>query len=201
MARGRRARSIPWSAARAVVSALQSVVARNVAAAGHGGAQHHALRRRRRLQRDPRARSPSAARCAPSRWRRCALVEERMRALAQSIAAGFGATAELDFREITVPVVNTRGRGAADRATPPPSLVGEAHVERDWPAGDGLRGFLLHAGRSGRAPTSWSATAPARPAAARCTTRATTSTTRPSPMAAACWPRRWRGSCRGSARA
>jgi hippurate hydrolase len=68
------------------------------------------------------------------------LLEERMRALATSIAAGFGATAELDFREITVPVVNTPEKAAlvADAAA---ALVGETHVDRDRIAAMGSEDF------------------------------------------------------------
>ena len=70
-----------------------------------------------------------------------------MRALAGSIAAGFGATAELDFREVTVPVVN----GAAETkliADAAAALVGEVQVDRERLPGHGLGGFLLHAGRA-----------------------------------------------------
>ena len=58
-----------------------------------------------------------------------ALIEARMRALSSSIAAGFGATAELDFREVTVPVVNGVEQTAliADAAA---AMVGEAQVDR-----------------------------------------------------------------------
>lgn len=63
-----------------------------------------------------------------------------MRALAESIAAGFGAKAALDFREVTVPVINTSEQTAifADAAA---SLVGEDGVERDRPAVMGSEDF------------------------------------------------------------
>ena len=58
------------------------------------------------------------------------LVRDRMQALATAIAAGFGATAELHWNEITVPVINTpeQTTAIADAAA---ELVGEAHVERN----------------------------------------------------------------------
>ena len=34
-------------------------------------------------------------------------IEDRMRAVAQSVAAGFGATAEVTWREIAAPTINT----------------------------------------------------------------------------------------------
>ncbi len=57
------------------------------------------------------------------------LVEERMRALAVAIATGFGATAEVAFREITVPVINGEEQAVA-MADAAAALVGEAHVDR-----------------------------------------------------------------------
>ena len=59
-----------------------------------------------------------------------ALVRDRMQALATAIAAGFGATAELLWNEITVPVINTEEQttAIADAAA---ELVGEAHVDRN----------------------------------------------------------------------
>jgi len=68
------------------------------------------------------------------------LVEARMRALAEGIAAGFGATAALDFREVTIPVVNAPEQTDlfADAAA---SLVGEDGVERDRPAVMGSEDF------------------------------------------------------------
>ena len=61
----------------------------------------------------------------------------------------------------------------------------------------GVGGFLLHAGSSGPAPTSTSATA-TRSAARRCTIRATISTTRSCRSAPRRSPGWWRRSCRGS---
>jgi amidohydrolase len=59
-----------------------------------------------------------------------ALIEQRMRALAESIAAGFEATAELDFRILFAPLVNhaEETQFIADCAA---ELVGEENVRRD----------------------------------------------------------------------
>jgi len=68
------------------------------------------------------------------------LVEANMRRLIESVAAGFGATAELDFRVIFAPMVNNEeeaviyGDAAAD-------LVGEDNVRRDGPPGMGSEDF------------------------------------------------------------
>ena len=53
-----------------------------------------------------------------------------MRAVAQSVAAGFGATAEVTWREIAAPTINTpeEATAMADAAA---ALVGEPHVERN----------------------------------------------------------------------
>jgi len=69
-----------------------------------------------------------------------AMIEGRMRSLVGSIAEGFGATAELAFREITVPVVNSEAeaRLIGDAAA---ALVGEGAVERGWPAVMGSEDF------------------------------------------------------------
>ncbi|MDI3305960.1 MAG: M20 aminoacylase family protein [Acetobacteraceae bacterium] len=112
-----------------IVTALQSVVARNVAPADtavvsitgfSAGQAYNVIPERVSLRGTVRAFKVETMR----------LVEARMRALVQSIATGFGATAELDFREITIPLINaeeqTRIIAAAAAA-----LVGEAHVDRD----------------------------------------------------------------------
>ena len=58
------------------------------------------------------------------------VLEDRMRAVAQSVAAGFGATAEVTWREIAAPTINTpeEATAMADAAA---ALVGEPHVERN----------------------------------------------------------------------
>ncbi|MFC4166332.1 M20 aminoacylase family protein [Teichococcus aestuarii] len=57
-------------------------------------------------------------------------IEEAMRRMAEGVAAGFGATAEVDFRLIFAPLVNQAERTAeiADAAA---DLVGEEAVRRD----------------------------------------------------------------------
>lgn len=112
-----------------IVSALQSVVARNVPPADtavvsvtgfSAGQAYNVIPERVALRGTVRAFKVETMR----------LVEARMRALVQSIATGFGATAELDFREITIPVINTEEQTQliADAAA---ALVGEAHVDRN----------------------------------------------------------------------
>ena len=61
------------------------------------------------------------------------LVEDRMRAISQGVAAGLGGSAVLDFRVITTPLVNDAMEAAAlgDAAA---SLVGEGQVKREFPA-------------------------------------------------------------------
>jgi amidohydrolase len=115
-----------------LVSALQSVVARNVAPSdtavlsvtgfGAGGA-YNVIPGRVSLCGTTRAFRTETLR----------LMEERARVLAGGIAAGFGATAEVEFREIFLPLVNSPAETAAiaDAAA---SLVGEENVDREFPA-------------------------------------------------------------------
>ncbi len=58
------------------------------------------------------------------------LVEDRMRALAEGVAAGFGATVEVDYREVFLPLVNTPDETefAADIAA---GIVGDDNVNRN----------------------------------------------------------------------
>jgi len=68
------------------------------------------------------------------------MVEEKMRLLATSIAAGFGAEASLDFRVIFAPMVNTEAEAVlyGDAAA---ELVGEENLRRDAPPGMGSEDF------------------------------------------------------------
>jgi amidohydrolase len=68
------------------------------------------------------------------------MVETNMKRLASSIAAGFGATAEVDFRVIFAPMVNNNDEALAygDAAA---ELVGEDNVRRDGPPGMGSEDF------------------------------------------------------------
>ena len=69
-----------------------------------------------------------------------ATVEQNMKRLAVSIAAGFGAEAAVDFRRLTAPVVNDAHEviAYADAAA---DVVGEANVRRDGPPTMGSEDF------------------------------------------------------------
>jgi hippurate hydrolase len=68
------------------------------------------------------------------------LLEDNTRRIAHGVAAGFGATAELDFRLIFAPLINDpeQTEMLADAAA---SLVGEANVDRTKPPGMGSEDF------------------------------------------------------------
>jgi amidohydrolase len=68
------------------------------------------------------------------------MVEQNMKRLAASIAAGFGAEATVDFRLIFAPMVNNEAEtiAYADAAA---ALVGEDNVRRDGPPGMGSEDF------------------------------------------------------------
>jgi hippurate hydrolase len=113
----------------AIVSAYQSIIGRNVAPNDTGvvsvtgfsaGTAYNVIPDQVSLRGTVRA----------FRTETMALIEQRMRRLATSIAEGFGAVATLDFREVTVPVVNGVAQTAmiADAAS---AMVGEAAVDRD----------------------------------------------------------------------
>ena len=112
----------------AIVSAYQSIIGRNVAPNDTGvvsvtgfsaGTAYNVIPDQVSLRGTVRA----------FRTETMALIEQRMRVLAGSIAEGFGATASLDFREVTVPVVNGAEQTAmiADAAA---AMVGGAAVDR-----------------------------------------------------------------------
>jgi hippurate hydrolase len=112
-----------------VVAALQSIVARNVAPADAAvvsvtgftaGTAYNVIPERVSLRGTIRTFRTETMR----------LIEDRMRALAGSIAAGFGATAECQFREVTVPVVNDP-EATTRIADAMAAMVGEAHVDRN----------------------------------------------------------------------
>ncbi|MBL6453785.1 amidohydrolase [Belnapia sp. T6] len=113
----------------AIVSAFQSIIGRNVAPNDTGvvsvtgfsaGTAYNVIPDQVSLRGTVRAFKTETM----------ALIERRMHALAASIAEGFGATASLDFREVTVPVVNGPEQTAkiADAAA---AMVGEAAVDRN----------------------------------------------------------------------
>jgi len=112
-----------------IATALQSIVARNVKPTDtavvsvtqiHGGDAYNVIPQTAALRGTVRTFSQATM----------ALVERNMGRLASSIAAGFGATAALDFRRLFAPLVNDATETAfiADTAA---ELVGEANVNRN----------------------------------------------------------------------
>ncbi|NMJ41162.1 amidohydrolase [Roseomonas sp. JC162] len=119
----------PVIAGAQIVSALQTIVSRNVGALDSAvisvtgftaGEAYNVIPDRVALKGTVRAFRVETMR----------VLEERMRAVAQSVAAGFGATAEVTWREIAAPTINTpeEATAMADAAA---ALVGEPHVERN----------------------------------------------------------------------
>jgi hippurate hydrolase len=122
-----------------VATALQSVVARNVAPMDtavlsvtqiNGGSAYNVIPPDAVLRGTARAFRPETMR----------LIETNLRRIAECVAAGFGATAEIDFRFLFQPVVNDPAETGfiADTAA---SLVGEAKVERNRSAVMGSEDF------------------------------------------------------------
>ncbi len=114
-----------------ITTALQSIVARNVRPQDtvvvsvtqiHGGDAYNVIPERAVLRGTVRCFSRDAMK----------LVEDRMRRIAEGIAAGFGATAELDFRYLFPPLVNhaDEAKFICDCAA---ELVGEENVNRQGP--------------------------------------------------------------------
>ncbi len=68
------------------------------------------------------------------------LIEANMKRMAQGVAAGFGATAEVDFRVIFAPLINDAGR-TTELADAAATLVGDARVDRSKPPGMGSEDF------------------------------------------------------------
>jgi amidohydrolase len=119
----------PVLAACHVATALQSVVARNVAPTDTavlsvtqivGGSAYNVIPPDAVLRGTARAFRPETMR----------LIETNLRRIADGVAAGFGATAEIDFRFQFQPVVNDGAETdfIADTAA---SLVGEDKVDRN----------------------------------------------------------------------
>jgi hippurate hydrolase len=111
-----------------ITAALQSIVARNVRPIDtvvlsvtkiHAGDAYNVI--------PEKATLGGTVRCFSSATMQ--LVEERMRRIAESVAAGFGATASLDFRNLFPPLVNDADetRFIADAAA---EVVGEDNVNR-----------------------------------------------------------------------
>lgn len=125
----------------AVVQALQSVVARNVPAAERAvlsvtrfdaGQAYNVIPNEVRLGGTVRAFSNEIM----------GLVESRMRAIGEGVAAGLGGSAVLDFRVITTPLVNDAAEAGAlgDAAA---ALVGEGKLQRNFPAVMGGEDFAF----------------------------------------------------------
>ena len=121
----------PIVTAAQIASALQTVVSRNVKPQDtavlsitqfHAGDAYNVIPEQARLSGTARAFSKATLDA----------IEQRMIALAESIAAGFGATASLDFRRTFLPLVNDVDETsfAADCAI---DLVGEEQVNREGP--------------------------------------------------------------------
>ncbi len=122
-----------------IVSSLQSIVARNVPASQAAvlsvtgftaGEAYNVIPDRVALKGTARAFSVETMK----------LVEERTRAIATAIATGYGATAEVHFKEIAAPTINTPDEATA-MADAAASLVGEQHVERNRPPVMGSEDF------------------------------------------------------------
>ncbi len=112
-----------------ITMALQSIVSRNVNPVDtavvsitqiHGGDAYNVI---------PHTASLSGT-VRVFRRETMQLVEDRMRALVDGIVAGFGATAEVDYREVFLPLVNTPDETefAADIAA---GIVGDDNVNRN----------------------------------------------------------------------
>ncbi len=129
----------PVVVAASIVTAMQSVVARNVKASDtavlsitcmEAGAAYNVIPDKAVLRGTARAFKREVMQ----------QMEDRMRAISTSIAEGFGAMAEVDFRFLFAPLVNDAAQTAlfADAAA---VLVGEDKVERNGPAVMGSEDF------------------------------------------------------------
>ena len=119
----------PVVAASHIAIALQTIVSRNLRPLDtavvsvtqiHAGEAYNVIPERAVLR--------GTARCFSRQT--MAMIEENLRRVAAGVAAGFGATAELDFRVIFPPLVNdaAEARFVADVAA---QLVGEGNVNRE----------------------------------------------------------------------
>ena len=122
-----------------ITAALQSVVARNVPPADTAvlsvtriasGDAYNVIPQTALLSGTCRAFDP----------RVMTLMEQSLKRLAEGVAIGFGATAEVDFRLIFAPMINNPEQTdvLADAAA---ALVGEAGVDRQKPPGMGSEDF------------------------------------------------------------
>jgi amidohydrolase len=122
-----------------IVTALQSIVARNVPPADtavlsvtkiNGGDAYNVVPETATIAGTARAFSNDVMK----------LMETNMRRIAKGVAEGFGATAEVDFRIIFAPLINDAEQtdAIADAAA---ALVGEANIDRQKPPGMGSEDF------------------------------------------------------------
>lgn len=129
----------PVVAGAALISALQSVVARNVSAHSPAvlsvtgmetGRAYNVIPDTVRLFGTVRTFSAEVMK----------LVRQRMETLARDVALGFACTATLDFRVLTPPLVN-HAENAARIADAAAGLVGEGQVNRNQPPSMGGEDF------------------------------------------------------------
>jgi amidohydrolase len=129
----------PVLAAAHIATALQSIVARNIKPVDtavlsitciEAGAAYNVIPDKAVLRGTARAFKRETMQT----------MEGNMRRMAESVAAGFGAIAEVDFRALFAPLVNhpDETTAFADAAA---VLVGEANVERNGPAVMGSEDF------------------------------------------------------------
>ena len=129
----------PVLAACHITTALQSIVARNVRPADtavlsvtkvFGGDAYNVIPQTATISGTARTFRPDTMK----------LLEANMKRVAEGVAAGFGATAEVDFRTIFAPLVNDAAETAIFAAAAA-ELVGEANVDRNRPPAMGSEDF------------------------------------------------------------
>jgi hippurate hydrolase len=129
----------PVLAACHITTALQSIVARNVRPADtavlsvtkvFGGDAYNVIPQTATISGTARSFRPETMK----------LLEANMKRVAEGVAAGFGATAEVDFRTIFAPLVNNAAETAIFAAAAA-ELVGEANVDRNKPPAMGSEDF------------------------------------------------------------
>jgi len=122
-----------------ITAALQSVVARNVPPADTAVLSVTKIASGDAYNVIPQTALLSGT-CRAFETRVMTLMEQSLKRVAQGVAAGFGATAEVDFRLIFAPMINNPEQtdALADAAA---ALVGEAGVDRQKPPGMGSEDF------------------------------------------------------------
>jgi hippurate hydrolase len=122
-----------------IVTAIQSIVARNVPPADTavlsvtriaGGDAYNVIPESATIAGTARAFSKEVM----------ALMETNLTRIAKNVAEAFGATAEVDFRIIFAPLINDADR-TDEIAAAAAALVGEANVDREKPPGMGSEDF------------------------------------------------------------